>query len=168
MEAKNLSSQDQRALITLSNLPQRILSLHGRDNMAEFVMHDLCGPNCFNIKRAAYLVDNGDFNCCKGVVGYADDARFDKDVWHHPEPFSEFMKRSSFNNKVREISMQCSLQEGDDKHLHQVAQQLGLKNPSYYRWDLKHGNKGIFIFEQQDGVAPYFQGLCLLGFCPIH
>lgn len=172
MEANNLSRQDHNVLVTLSNLPQRIVSVHGRDNLAEFVMSDLCGPMCFNVKRAAYFVDNNDFNCCKGVAGYSADQQFDQNMWQNPEPFSEFMKRQEFNNRVRNLDCASALGHDDKKLMQTLAQQLGVENPLFYQWDLKHGNKGIFIFEpntqQQPEVTAYLHGLYLLSFCPIH
>ena len=46
--------------------------------MSEFVLHDICNPNCFNLQKAAFLVDNPDFDCLKGVAGFSADEAYQK------------------------------------------------------------------------------------------
>ena len=58
-------------LNTLSKLPRKMLSLKGQENVTEFVLHELCHKNCFNLDKAAYFVDNPDFDCLKGMAGFA-------------------------------------------------------------------------------------------------
>ena len=53
----------------LRRLPRKMLQLHGRDNVTDFVLHELCSKNYFNIPKAAYFIDNPAFNCLKGIVG---------------------------------------------------------------------------------------------------
>lgn len=88
----------EELLKRLSLLPKRILTLYGVDipyNLAEFVLHELCEGDCFNIKRAAFLVDNPDFDIFKGVAGFEKEESFKKSKashWDEPEEFSNHMK----------------------------------------------------------------------------
>lgn len=175
MEHKNLSPKNLQILGLLTSLPKNILSMHGHENVSEFVLHDLCKPECFNLKYAAYFIDNPDFDCCKGIAGFAQEEKYQDDsVWKNPESFSEFMKRSAFNQKVRKVSRpsyrRCNGCEGEI--VKELAGNLGMTNPEFFSWDLKHDNHGIVIFEQvptnNHQLDDYLHGLCLLGFCPIH
>lgn len=159
----------------LSALPQKLLRLHGNENVSEFVLHELCNHNCFNITKAAYLVDNPDFDCIKGVAGFSATEAFNSDaIWDNPESFTEHMKKSQFNTKVRDF-MKPSMRRAsktDENTCHMVADFVGITKPGYCSWDMKHDNHGILIYETQIS-SPISQemlrnGACFLGFCPIN
>lgn len=159
-------------LKSLSCLPKKILALHGADNTTEFVLHELCSSNCFNLSKAAYFVDNPDFNCCKGIAGCDRKERFENDSWCAPDDFSCHMKQSIFNQKVREAHFLSLGASSLESQVSELAQKLDMKNPGFHRWKLKNGNHGILIFEkpqnENDGLKEYLEdGLSLLGFCPI-
>jgi len=123
--------------------------------------------------KAAYFIDNPDFNCCKGVAGCCAQERYNNagDAWKKPEPFSKHMESASFNKKVRQIN-DVSNSHKLDEMVKNFSTQLDIKNPEYYSWDLKNDNKGILIFEKNpenyEEVKSHLpQGLSLLGFCPI-
>lgn len=161
-------------LNNLSILPQRILSLHENENVSEFVLHDLC-KNCFNLQKAAYLVDNPDFNCLKGIAGYSMDQAYATDtIWETPELFLAYMQKAPFHQKVRSLvrpSMRKT-NKSDQETTALVADYLGLNNPGYCSWQMKHDNHGILVYEIQTScpVSPdiLLNGACLLGFCPIY
>jgi len=177
MEKEELLHRQNKMLSCLIGLPKKILSLHGRDNITEFVLHDLCQEDCFNLRRAAYFVNNPDFNCLKGVAGISlpdVPQGLWEDIWRQGEMFSTYMRNSPFNRAVRGVS-QCSmqkteLQEGD--LVKEVARKLGIERPSFHSVDMKHDNHGLFIFEksnQDDGsIDRHLQnGASMLGFCPV-
>lgn len=175
MEREELLQKQHRMLSNLSHLPRRILSLHHIDNVTEFVLHDLCQEQCFNLNKAAYFVDNPDFNCTKGVAGFSRDEMSDScPIWDDPEGFSKQMKASEFNGHVRELS-KCSLKNIGDVHeslANEIAQQLGFKNHAYCSWNMKHGNEGFVVYEKaskEDNFADDYMinGLSLLSFCPV-
>ena len=175
MEQKNLCPRGRNVLQTLTSLPKHMLSVQGRDNVSEFVLHDICRSDCFNLSKAAYFIDNPDFDCCKGVAGFSVEEQFAQDVvWDHPDTFSEFMKHSSFNQKVRNLVRpsyrRCNACEKD--MIQELAADIGVHDPLYYVWDLKHDNHGVLIFERTPGdthgLDDYMHGLYMLGFCPIH
>lgn len=159
----------------LSSLPHKLLKLHGSENMSEFVLHELCNAQCFNITKAAYVVDNPDFDCMKGVAGFsATEAYNTEPIWEHPDAFSEHMKKSVFNNKVRDFvrpSMRKCAQS-DDQTCRMIAEYVGISKPAYCAWNMKHDNHGILVYETQlscpvpDDILN--NGACFLGFCPIN
>ncbi len=159
----------------LSTLPQKLLSVHGTENVTEFVLHDLCNAHCFDLKKAAYLVDNPDFDCLKGVAGFsAEDAYPQDTIWETPELFIAHMKKAAFNNKVRSIlkPSMTRAHKSDAETSAMIGEFLGLEKPIYCSWKMKHDNHGILVYEtptscpvSQDIVL---NGACLLGFCPIY
>jgi hypothetical protein len=177
MEKDFMNDRKKQVLQVLSEMPKKILLLNGRENVAEFVLHDLSHENCFNLKKAAYFVDNPDFNCLKGVAGISTTEipkGLWKDVWAQNEMFSTYMRNAAFNKKVREFA-QCSLRVGkklNDQEIKLISNNLGIENPAYFSLDLKHGNNGLFIFEKNSGIDKHLDehlshGASLLGFCPI-
>jgi len=176
MEREELIRQN-KILDCLSHLPKKILSLHGRENITEFVLHDLSHEQCFNLKKSAFFVNNPDFDCLKGVAGVAQEEipkGLWTDIWDQKEMFSTYMKNSPFNRKVRGFS-ECSLSRNkkpDIDIIVNVSRRLGIENPSFYSVDMKHDNHGLFIFEKYDEENTitdrcFLNGASLLGFCPI-
>jgi len=168
--------KEQRILQNLSSIPDRILTLHGRDNITEFVLHDLSHEECFNLNKAAFFVNNPDFNCLKGVAGISSSEipqGLWTNVWDQSEMFSTYMRNSPFNRKVRNFA-QCSLERTEipnEEIIKNIAHSVGIDEPGYYSLDMRHGNHGLFVFQknaQDDGVEKYISnGVSLLGFCPI-
>ncbi len=174
MNRKDLHDQ-QHILHVLHALPRKMLSLHGRDNVTEFVLSELCGKDCFNITKAAYFVNNPDFNCCKGVAGFSVDESYTghKTIWESPEDFSRHMSCCSFNQQVRghqkeSFTKEHPSEEDLAKHL---AHELGFNNAAYCSWDMKNDNHGLLIFEKPVHLTEkdesLVNGLHYLGFCPI-
>lgn len=176
MKHKNMEHHHQKIVDHLRRLPRKMLLLHGVDNITEFVLHDLCSQNCFNIEKAAYFVDNPDFNCLKGVAGFArNEVNETGDIWQNPESFSKKMATSTFNQKVRsmvrESCRRCGQSESEIGKL--IAHELGFTNYGVYSWGMKHDNYGLFVCEKggsqehaHDDII--IDGLCLLGFCHVH
>ena len=165
-----------KILDRLSGLPKRILSLHGKSNVTEFVMHELCAQDCFDLERAAYFVDNPDFDCLKGVAGFVKNEAFGDscNIWDKPDEFTQHMKDASFNQKVRSFSKESLRRKGetDESIVQEIAQTLGFDNPGFFSWDMKHDNHGLFIYQKQSAqqdkqLECLFEGLCYFGFCPV-
>lgn len=176
MEHNNNLTRHYQVLVNLAQLPAKILQHHSLNNIPEFVLHDLCNETCFNLSKAAYFVDNPDFNCLRGVAGYCkDEDCFGRDsIWCKPEQFTQHMQRSLFNQKVRSTNKSSIMHNssGKEKALDSLAQELGIKNPSYSLCDLKHDNHGVFVFEKADTACDLddylHKSVSLLGFCPIN
>jgi len=176
MKHKATIQQHHALLSNLQQLPRKMLLLYGADNIPEFVLHELCHEKCFNIHKAAYFVDNPDFDCLKGVVGINHkEGIVNDDIWHDPDRFSQNMKASSFNQKVRSILQQSAykknLQESDLIQL--LAYQLSMDHPKLFYWNMKHDNHGVLIIQEEDDNHVWDENylansVYLLGFCPIH
>lgn len=176
MPGNEVYTKDQRAFCYLGQMPRRMLKLHGNDHVTECVFYDLCHENCFNLNKAAYFVDSPDFDCLKGVSGYArtEACQLPQDFWASPALHSTALKTLPFNQQVRNV-MQCSVRRGrhfDDTVAHELAEKLGLERPHYCTWDMKHDNHGILLYETSTEDVPspdcILSGAGLLSFCPIY
>jgi hypothetical protein len=179
MKARMVNHNHSHITDHLRKLPRKMLGIHGIDNATEFLLHDLCGQHCFNMKKAAYFVDNPDFDCLKGVVGvsYEELPGID-DIWSAPEEFSQHMNQSPFNKSVRSF-MSASNKKNHDNYDHiieNMARDLGFSAYTLYSWDMKHNNHGFLLGEKSDKPSEHgpisedivLDGLSLLSFCPIH
>ena len=106
MEPQLLEKQNTM-LRYVSQIPKKMLLLHGKDNVTEFVLHDLCHEHCFDIHRAAYFIDNPDFNFLRGIAGFSRDEAYAKcdAIWHEPEAFSQHMLNSFLIKKFVVLPM---------------------------------------------------------------
>ncbi len=170
-----LEQKKQKILHCLSCLPRKILKLHGRDNVVEFVIHELGRKDCFNFERAAYIIDNPDFNCLKGVAGLCQAELYipKKDIWDEVDDFSAHMQQTPYNQKVRCFSKESCVKHGDtdEQIVEKFSHELGFDHPSYYAWTMKHDNHGILLYEKADSESCdceyLLEGLSLAAFCPI-
>jgi phage/plasmid-associated DNA primase len=161
-------------------LPKKIVLLHGQndhENISEFVLHDFCDENCFDLSKVAFFVDNPDFNCFKGVAGVC---KYEQDyckdiynVWQEPEKYRSCMQKSPFNAQVRDINHASISNYKDEKDtLISFAQSLGFANYDYCKWPLKHGNNGYLVFEKnpkkEEVLKQYLSDFVyVLSLCPI-
>jgi len=168
--------RQHEVLKCLSNLPRMVLMLKEHDNIPEFVLHDLSCPACFNLCKVAYFVDNPDFDCLRGIAGFCrDELSFkNKDIWQNPKDFSAAMESSPFNQKVR--SVECTSKKRLDASVQELVTELanilGIIQPSACTWNMKHDNYGLLVFEKaafDDTIADEYllNGASMLSFCPI-
>lgn len=179
MEQKDLITRKQQLLYRLSSLPKKIVDAHEIDNLAEFVLYELCHPECLNFGKAAFFVDNPDFDCLRGIAGIATEdhvhALDSQDVWQIHDVFTDTMKKSSFNASVRAVSTPSLAKSGMpvEQEVVRIMQMLTLQNPAWCSFNTKHGNRGILIFEQKPEDKEHVMedqivsGASLLAFCPI-
>lgn len=162
-------------LKTISSIPRKIVTLSGSENVSEFVLHELCNKNCFNLKKAAYFIDNPDFNCLKGVAGFCSLELDGTQInWSSPEQFSNSMKNSQFNTTVRSVLKDSyHKREGMRKPvLDDIVQGLGFSEHAVCTWPLKHDNSGLLVYEKSEKNDPFVDdhlvdALFLLSFCPV-
>jgi hypothetical protein len=178
MKPKSVLNGHAHVVDNLRRIPRKMLELHERDNVTEFVLHELSGQYCFDLPKAAYFIDNPDFNCMKGVVGVSQEELHDiDDIWKNPEQFTSHMKQSPFNQHVRSFTYQSNKKNSDvySQAAEKIANELGIGDYGYYSWGMKHNNHGLLVCEKNKNNAhehPHEElivdGLCLLGFCPVH
>lgn len=170
----SISNKEYLILNRLNGLPKKMLQHHECENIADLVLHELC-HHCFDINKAAYFVDNPDFDCLKGVAGYCKDdvCKVPQDVWQNPQDFSHQLAASPFNQRVRNFQRASVKKEPrpDEEIVEDIARELQMGEHGYYSWNMKHDNHGIFVFEK-NGIFPIHDerivnALSLLGFCPI-
>jgi hypothetical protein len=170
---RNKHKQD--LLHRLGGVSHKVIDNHHLENLSEFVLHDLCSDDLLNVGKAAYLVNNPDFLCMKGIVGWNNREAFDKGIgWDHQKDFTSHMRQASFNQKVRQFNDLNSSIRGlslDKAKVVQLADQLEIENPFYHVWNMKHANQGILIFEKKNENEELFEHLpyfvSILSFCPI-
>lgn len=170
----SVSNKEYLILNRLNGLPKKMLQNHQYENIAELVLHELC-HNCFDIHKAAYFVDNPDFDCLKGVAGYCKDdvCKVPQDIWQNPQEFSCKIKESPFNQRVRGFA-RASVRRAprpNEEIVEDIARELQMGEHGFYSWDMKHDNHGIFVYEKNGLLGSdenqIVNALCLLGFCPI-
>lgn len=178
MKSEKMIYRHGQIIDNLRKLPRKMLQIHGLDNATEFVLHELCSKNCFDIPRAAYFIDNPDFNHLKGVVGVSGiELANIVNIWENPDLFTQHMMQSPFNQKVRSFACESRKRRGQSEQdlAKNIADELGLKDYGFYSWDMKHDNHGFLVCETnkmdvidhlQDDVM--VDGLSLLSFCPVH
>ena len=137
----------------LVTLPQKIVQLHGMPSLPELVLHELCHDNCFNIDRAAYLLDNPDFDWLKGVAGYTRDEcqKHRSDLWQDPYTFDDDMSHAEYHQQVKKFSAKSLMRTADysvnSETVKSLADSLGMHNPLCFSWGTKHDNHGLLILE---------------------
>jgi hypothetical protein len=150
---------------------------HELENLSEFVLHELCTGPCFNVHKAAYFINNLDFNIMRGVSGYnhqEEHARM-HDRWQRQDHFTTSMQNSLFNQKIRSYTQLTAFQPGQSSERYVVdklADHLEIAQPSYHVWNLKHANHGLLIYEPlvHDVAGTHshvMDALYYLSFCPI-
>ena len=165
MKPENMMYSHAHVVDNLRRLPRKMLNLHGLDNVTEFVLHELCGKNCFNLQKAAYFIDNPDFNCLKGVVGVSSAELHDiEDIWTSPDAFTQQMVESPFNKQVRAFLAESHKRNGEpyEKTAQAIAHELGLNNYGFYSWDMKHNNHGFLVCEKMKLMQKVIPRMMLL------
>lgn len=164
----------QEVLLCVANLPEQLIKFHGQENMLEFMLHAMSQKSCFNFKKAAYFVDNPDFDHLKGVAGFHHPESYEHNHWEDPKVFSEHMKQAPFNNQVREV-VRASIKKNnhsEEQVVQELSKELAFNNAHYLMWPIKYNNHGILLFEspedQDEEVKQHLEsGLHLFGFCPV-
>lgn len=166
----------QQLLYRLSTMPRKIIALHDHDNTIDFVLHELCNKNCLNMDKAAYFVDNPDFDHCKGIAGFSSVETYPQDdIWKDPQSFRDYVQKAPFNIKVRSVDLPSYNRETNDKTvlINSIGNELSMENPMVFMINLRHGNHGILLckpsatglYGSDDDMVNW---LSYLGLCPIH
>lgn len=177
MKPEELLTRQHALLHVLSGLPTKILSWYSLDYLPVFVLHEIACKDCFNLNKAAFLIDNPDFDLLKGVAGISREESYagNSPIWDDRDQFMAHMQRSTFNDKVRNhLQVSCKRQSKPDAELFgSIADELGMQNYNVCSWNMKHDNHGYLMYEKADhddtACDDYIiHGASMLGFCPIH
>lgn len=171
-----ISPRHHQVLSRLSLLPRKIIARYSNDHTSEFTLHELCHLACFNLEKAAYFVDNPDFDCLQGIAGYDNTEHGDgllKEL-EDAQLFSGHLSTCRFNQHVRTIGC-VSYKRAKKSEIDIVkilAPLAGISDPCCSIWPLKHGNYGILIYERGNGqveeLKEYIEnGIHILGFCSL-
>ena len=175
MKPNELSPRYHELLRRVTILPQQILSLHGIDNVTEYVLHSLCDEACLNLSKAAYFIDNPDFDCLKGIAGFSKEEEIYTcdTVLDDREHFKNHINGCAFNKKVRNLILPSPRKNNEphERHARHLGGLLGMESPLYHTWTTKHDNYGLLIFEREEAQQPneeqFLEALSILGFCPV-
>src|SRR5204862_3622782 len=135
MKPENMMNNHAHVIDRLRRLPRKMLLLHGLDNVTEFVLYELASKYCFDLKKAAYFIDNPDFNCLKGVVGISNTELHDiENIWVNPDTFTKYMVESPFNQHVRSFTYKSHKKNNEsyEKIANIIAHELGIEKHSFY------------------------------------
>ncbi len=172
MKPHATSSTPHHVLSRLTLLPRKIIALYDAEHTSELLLHELSHNSCFNLEKAAYFVDNPDFNCFQGVAGYDQSEHTASEDIALPQTFYRHLNSCHFNKHVRGMGgssyKKACAQERD--MVRELISDLDFTNPHCYVWPLKHDNFGILIYQVSDEDATHLKehienGLHLLGFC---
>ena len=174
MENQNCQQSQGELLQHLGNLRKMMVHNHELENLSEFVLHDLCNGPCFHINKAAYFINNPDFNMLRGITGYDKKEAMLHDTWNNQKEFIASMQNSRFNQKVRN-KLEKSFEQGQisqEYMIRKLADYLEMDKPAYHVWNAKHANHGLLLYEQSSHAQGYHQdyvrdSLYYLSFCPV-
>jgi len=176
---KNFDYIDQINQILL--LPHKILDHHinNIDNIIDMILYSLCNEDCLDIDKAAYIIDNPDFDLIKGLAGFDKKNSYKKkysngidrsNIWQYKDYFKEHINNCEFNNRIKQLSGKSIFNniENIDEKIKDIANVIDISNPRYYNWLTKNDNYAIVIFENKKDIhkdmLSFFRFLSL---CPL-
>ena len=170
--------ETEKTLEILADLPHKILKNHELHNLSQLVLHEMGHNGCFGFQRAVYLIDNPDFDHLVGATGFCNKECpcHENNLWSDPAKFSSDMKDAKFNIDSRKI-LKNSLRKkdinlDDSEDILELGKVMGICEPQFFSWHMKHGNHGILIFGKNKQLSQGHKKLlstaaAMLGFCGI-
>jgi hypothetical protein len=131
-------------------IPQQITSYHHLDGLVDLVLYTIAKADCLSFSRAAYFVDNPDFNHLRGVCGFCVTTNLANCAQDQKSMIQQIQK-SPYNCRVKTINQESLRANNIDptkpENVAKLCESLEIKNPKICNWDLKHNNYGLLIFE---------------------
>lgn len=172
-----LTAGERELVNSLLIIPQKIVQHQSAEGLAQAILHEIAGPQGFALKRAAYIVDNPDFDCMKGVAGFCkNDALDTSGMWDRLGSFVNDSKQASFVKEVCRFEDKSlrrrDITTKDHPEIFRIADGFGINQPQTMSWGIKHDNHGLFLFEPGDNVCVWRHALlanvvAMLGLCAI-
>ncbi len=177
--ADALTEQEKHLVKIITHLPHRILQYYDIDGLSQLLLCEIGRDRTFGLTKAAYFVDNPDFDHFMGVAGYCQDecGIDEEDVWDDPHHFLERLAEVEFNNKIKGITETSvhrkHLDLQDKEEILELGRKMGMKNPHYFVWNMKHDNHGVLIYEHDNTVCEWRKSLleniaAILSLCSVH
>lgn len=139
------------------SIPKNILKHENNLALPELLLSHISCKNNFHLKKAVYCLDNPEFNCLKGVVG------FDAKTTDNCSLFQSLIESSNieeeklqalincdFNKSIKQIYQPSifALEKDHSDEIKKLAcSALGTDNPLIFSWTAKNGNHGLFFCE---------------------
>ena len=172
MNTQRENTREKQLLYHVGSISRLMINNHMRDDLSAFVLHELCSKNGFGLQKAAYFVNNPDFQCLKGVGGYYIAEAFNGTSWEHDQDFMKHMEKALFHNKIRQYQTKHIKNLTSKSSLDQLQDQFEFEHPEAQVWNLKHDNQGIFLFDKKDNATLVDDHLVdfvnYLGFCQVY
>jgi len=142
----------------LLQLPKQILKHIHTHNLTDLLLGHLASENYFNLKKAAYLLNNPEFNCVKGLSGIEDhDIKDWKKLWEDPAESAKRLANSSYNQKIKSFASASPFADlgahRPEELVEYAKQNFAFNNPVFIGWHGKHGNYGLFFCEPRNPQA---------------
>jgi len=179
MKQANVLDTQDLLIQKVSELPSKILKHHETQNLPQVLLTYLGHQDCFDLERAAYIVDNPDFDHMVGIAGFAQkdfEMKEVEELWGNPIALHDTFMNLNFNKRVKNYLQDSLNRRGlsvdNSKSLLRIGKELGLSNSQSLCWNLKHGNHGLFLFEPKKEMSTKEQHLLktaamMLGFCSL-
>jgi hypothetical protein len=168
MDAQKENTMEKKLLYHVGSLPKLMVNNHMRDNLAAFVLHELCSQKGFGLGKAAYFINNPDFKCIKGIGGYHNAEAYNGATWENDADFMKHLEQAAFHNKIRQYQESNSGKLSVDA----LQDQFEFDQAEAHVLNLKHDNQGIFLFEKKDHDKLVDDHLLdfvhYLSFCPVY
>ncbi len=135
------------------DLPHNISKYMHRADLIDLVLHHISGKQCLNFLKSAYLLDNSEFDCCKGMAGFiAEDSCEEDDSWDDEckvDQKSKILQSNQFNNQIKQFRDSSLIKNcSDNSRLKSaVVEKLCFSSPKFLTWNAKHDNHGILVWE---------------------
>lgn len=174
MKHNDAAAYERQVSARLTDLPRKMIQYHDLPHLSQLVLHSLCDEQGVQLKKAAYFLDNPEFDMFKGIAGYHEKEQCSSCPWQQPEALKAHQHTGNFNTQVRSImSKSFASDEARQASAQALARQLGMNCSAVYTVPLRHGNSGILMVEHDttyhkqvwDEQLP--RGLALLGYCPV-
>ncbi len=173
----SLTVSERKLVEDILALPHKIVQNHHVDGLAQLVLYDISHSGRFGFKKAAYFVDNPDFDCLHGIAGFSDgEFEPEEDVWVSPAKHIGSMNGLAFNKNVKAFRSNSfnrkKIDISDTSQICDLTGELGIEKPHAMGWQLKHGNHGIFVYEPREDVCIWRKSVlasivALLGLCAL-
>ena len=160
----------------LYDLSDRIIKNYDLHDLPTLVLHHVGHEESFGLKKAAYFIDNPDFNHFQGIAGFttSECKLHHPTLWKSPTSFNENKKTARFHKSVEQFadeSLSKKSKISPESKLKKIAKELGLTSFDFFSWTLKYGNTAFLLFESGKKLSKQEKELLehavsYLSFCP--